>query len=82
MKKLAVLLLIALAVAYYFGYEPSDLIPSVPGNNTPSARVRPTASPEEQKARLAPSKPSLVAVNAQDGSMANRWTPDASAPPK
>ena len=79
MKKLAVLLLIAVAVAYYFGYEPSDLIPSVPVNNT---RVRHTAAPAEQNTRPAPTSPSLVAVNAPDGSLANRWTPYPSASPK
>jgi len=68
-------LLGAVAVAYYFGYEPSDLIPSGP---TPPKKVRraPAAAPE-QTPGAAPQKNSgsLVASEAQDGSLANRWKP-------
>ncbi|HWY50750.1 MAG TPA: hypothetical protein VNW72_04640 [Chthoniobacterales bacterium] len=81
MKKLALFLLFALAVAYYFGYEPSDLIPSGP---TPPPKVRraPAASPEQTPGtRPQPSIGALVASQPDDGSLANRWKPYPSASP-
>ena len=79
MTKVALFLLGAVAVAYYFGYEPSDLIPSGP---TPPPKVRRAPAAPEQTPAAAPqrSSGSLVA-DAQDGSLANRWKPDPSASP-
>lgn len=77
MKKLVPLLLVALAVAYYFGYEPSDFIPSF-SNNTPPPKVRRAAPPAEQTQNAAPVRVSggnVVVAQAPDGSLEHRWTP-------
>jgi len=76
MKGIATVLLVALAVAYYFGYDPSDLLPTIPTAKAPSHRARHevTAAEEAQKATPAPTNNSAVA-QAQDGSLANRWKP-------
>src|ERR1700682_6124612 len=80
MKKLALFLLFAVAVAYYFGYEPSDLIPSGP---TPPPKVRHAPAAPEQQPGAAPQRSggALVAADAQDGSLVNRWKPYPSASP-
>ena len=77
MKAIAMVLLVGLAVAYYFGYDPSDLIPSIPTNNPPSHRARHAAGPAEatQNATPTQSNTSNVVAQAQDGSLANRWKP-------
>ena len=77
MKAIATVLLVALAVAYYFGYDPSDLIPSIPTNNAPPHRARQAAAPveETQNATPARSVTSNVVARAQDGSLDTRWKP-------
>jgi hypothetical protein len=77
MKKLVLLLVFAVAVAYYFGYEPYDLIPSWPTSSTPAPRVRHAAAAPEQTPAAAPQQTSgnSVVVNGPDGSLANRWKP-------
>src|SRR5438270_1839721 len=62
MKNLALFLVFAVAVAYYFGYEPSDLIPSGP---TPAPKVRRTPAAPEQTPGTPPqrSSGSLVAAS-------------------
>jgi hypothetical protein len=84
MKKVALFLLFAVAVAYYFGYEPSDLIPSLPTTNSRPPRVRPAPATQEPTPAAAPQRSSgaLVAAGAPDGSLANRWEPYPSASPK
>jgi len=79
MNKVALFLLFAVAVAYYFGYEPSDLMPSGP---TPPPKVRHAPAAPEQTPGAAPqrSSGSLVA-DTQDGSLANRWKPYPSVSP-
>jgi hypothetical protein len=82
MKKTALFLLCAVAVAYYFGYEPSDLIPSGP---TPPSKARRAPVAPEQTPAAPPqrSSGSLVAsTEIQDGSLANRWKPYPTASPK
>jgi hypothetical protein len=80
MKKLALVLLLAVAVMYYFGYEPSDLIPSGP-TSLPKVRHAPAAP--EQTPGAAPQRTggALVAAQAPDGSLANRWKAYPSATP-
>gem|GEM_PF-2447691 len=80
MKKAALFLLFAVAVAYYFGYEPSDLIPSGP---TPPQKVRRAPAAPEQTPGAAPqrSSGSLVASETPDGLLANRWKPYPSPSP-
>lgn len=75
MKVLAVLLLIALAAAYYLGYEPSDLIPSFSTNNTPPHKVRRAPAPTEETQNATPVRTtnSNVVAQAPDGSLADRW---------
>lgn len=77
MKGIAMVLLVGLAVAYYFGYDPSDLIPSIPTNNAPPHRARQAAAPveETQNATPARSVTSTAVAGAQDGSLDNRWKP-------
>ena len=77
MKALLALLLVALAAAYYFGYDPSDFIPSFSTNNAPPHRVRhaPAPTEETQNAAPAPANNSHVVAQAPDGSLADRWKP-------
>jgi len=77
MKMLGALLLIALAAAYYFGYEPSDFIPSFSTNNTPPHRVRHAPAPTEETQNAAPPRTnnSHTVSQAPDGSLADRWKP-------
>jgi hypothetical protein len=80
MKKVGLLVLGAVAVAYYFGYEPSDLIPSGP---TPPPKVRRAPAAPEQTPGAAPQRSSgnTTAAETQDGSLANRWKPYPSPSP-
>lgn len=77
MKMLAAVLLVALAVAYYFGYEPSDLIPSFSVTNTPPHRARHAPAPTEETPNPTPVRTnnSNVVARAADGSLADRWKP-------
>jgi hypothetical protein len=82
MKNLALFLLFAVALAYYFGYEPSDLIPSGP---TPPPKARRAPAPPEQSPAAAPQRSSgslVAATETQDGSLASRWNAYPSASPK
>lgn len=85
MKKVLAVLLIAVAVAYYFGYDVTDFIPSLPTSNTPQPKVRHAPAPAEQTQNAAPapsSGGSSVIANSSDGSLANRWQPYPSPSPK
>jgi len=76
MKTLALLLLLAVAVAYYFGYEPYDLIPSWPASNTPPPKVRRAQAPApEQAPAAAPQRTggSVVIAEGPDGTLEHRW---------
>ena len=83
MKTLVPILLVAFAAAYYFGYEPSDFIPSF--QPTPPPKVRHGAGPpaeQTQNAAPAPARSgSIVVANGPDGSLENRWTPYPSSSP-
>ena len=74
MKAIAMVLLGCLAVAYYFGYDPSDLIPSIP-TNSPPHRARQAAAPTEATPNPTQSSTGNVVVQSQDGSLASRWKP-------
>jgi hypothetical protein len=85
MKKVLAVLLIAVVVAYYFGYDLSDFIPSWPASNTPHPKVRRAPAPAEQTQNAAPvpsSGGSSVIANSSDGSLANRWQQYPSPSPK
>ena len=79
MKKVLAVLLIAVAVAYYFGYDVTDFIPSWSTSNNRPARVKRAPAPAEQP-RNAPPAPaqssggSSVVANSSDGSLTNRWS--------
>ena len=77
MKMLAMLLFVGVAVAYYFGYGPDDLIPSFQ-TTTPPPKVRhsaPAAAPAEQTQTAAPVRNNSSVATADDGSMEHRWKP-------
>lgn len=76
MKALLALLLVALAAAYYFGYDPSDFIPSF-SSNTPPPKVRRATQPAEHPQNAAPLRSNNINAVAQapDGSLADRWKP-------
>jgi hypothetical protein len=75
MKKFLAVALIAIGVAYYFGYDLSDFIPSFSGNSRPKPKVRRAPAPTEQTQSTTPeqSNTSTVTTNSSDGSLANRW---------
>ncbi len=79
MKKLFALLVIAVAAAYYMGYEPSDFIPSFSAGSTPPPRARrPAPPPPEQAKNPAPiqrsgSGSTVIAGASDDGSLEHRW---------
>jgi hypothetical protein len=77
MKAIAAVLLFALAVAYYFGYEPSDFIPSFSTTNTPPHRARHAPAPTEETPNPTPVRTSNsnVVAQAPNGSLADRWKP-------
>ncbi|HST29522.1 MAG TPA: hypothetical protein VLK27_01640 [Chthoniobacterales bacterium] len=76
MKAVAALFLIGLAAAYYFGYDPSDFIPSFQ-SSAPPPRGRREPAPTEETQNAAPARPnnSNVVAQAPDGSLASRWKP-------
>lgn len=87
MKKVLAVLLIAVGVAYYFGYDVSDFIPSFGASSTPPPKVRRAAppAPTEQTQNASPVQSrggSTVIANASDGSLSNRWSPYPSPSPK
>jgi hypothetical protein len=75
MKTLAPLLLVALAAAYYFGYEPADFIPSFQASSTPPPKVRRAAPPAEQAAAPAAQPAQRSGGASDDGSLERRWKP-------
>jgi hypothetical protein len=83
MKKVALVVLGVVAVAYYFGYDVTDLIPSLPTTNTRPQRVRPASAAAEQTPGATPQRSSgnTTAAETQDGSLTNRWKPYPSASP-
>jgi len=79
MKMLAMLLLVGVAVAYYFGYGPDDLIPSFQ-TNTPPPKVRhsapaPAPAPAEQTHTAAPVRNNSNHATADEGALEHRWKP-------
>ena len=80
MKNLVVLLLIALAAAYYFGYEPSDFIPSFSAKSTPPPKVRRAPAPAQVAVTEAPrAGGTTVIAQGPDGSLEHRWIPSAAS---
>jgi cell division protein FtsN len=85
MKNILAVLLIAVAIAYYFGYDVTDFIPSFSGNSRPTPKARRAPAPAEQAQNAAPvqsSSTSAVTTNSSDGSLADRWSPYPSPSPK
>jgi hypothetical protein len=75
MKMLALLLFVGVAVAYYFGYGPDDLVPSFQ-TSAPPPKVRHSApAPAEQTQTAAPVRNNSNVATADDGSMEHRWKP-------
>lgn len=86
MKKLLALLAIAMAAAYYMGYDVSDFIPSLP-NSAPPPRVRRAQVAAPAAPAPAPQPQQSVVSNAatgstDDGSLDHRWKTDPSSPTK
>jgi hypothetical protein len=87
MKKLFALLLIAVAAAYYMGFEPSDFIPSFSTSSTPPPKAkRPAQPPPEQAKNPAPVQSSgggstVITGTADDGSLEHRWKSYPSSSP-
>ncbi len=72
---LVLLVLVALAAAYYFGYSPSDFIPSFQASNTPPPKVRRTPA-ATQEATAPTAQPAQRSAGASDdGSLEHRWKP-------
>jgi hypothetical protein len=85
MKNFLVVLVIAVGVAYYFGYDVTDFIPSFSGNSAPTPKARRAPAPAEQAQSSAPVQstvPSNASANSSEGSLANRWSPEPSPSPK
>jgi len=85
MKQVAAVLLVAVAIAYYMGYEPWEFTPSWPAaSSTPPPKVRrvaPPPAPTEQAAAPQPQRSSgsiMIAGPVDDGSLEHRWKPDSS----
>lgn len=84
MKKLLALFLVALAAAYYMGYEPVDFIPSFQASSTPPPKVRRQQAPAEPAQNAAPVQrtggSTVIAGAPDDGSLEHRWKafPDSS----
>jgi len=81
MKNVAAVLLVAVAIAYYMGYEPWELIPSSSwfSSSTPPPKVRRAAPPPpaDQAPAVQPQRTSSATVTAgrpDDGSLEHRWT--------
>ena len=86
MKQVAAVLLVAVAIAYYMGYEPWEFIPSWPAaSSTPPQKVRRAAAPPaEQAAAPQPQRSSgsiVIAGAADDGSLEHRWKSDPNSSP-
>jgi hypothetical protein len=87
MKKLFVLLVIAIAAAYYMGFEPSDFIPSFSSSSAPPPKAKRAVPPPEEHAKnSAPVQSSaggstVIAGTANDGSLEHRWKSYPSSSP-
>jgi hypothetical protein len=80
MKKLLAFLLIAVAIAYYFGYEPSDFIPSFQASSAPPPKDRRPPPPSaEQTPNLGPVR-TVTAAAPDDGSLDHRWQSSPAKP--
>ncbi|HEV3392362.1 MAG TPA: hypothetical protein VG103_02525 [Chthoniobacterales bacterium] len=83
MRNILAMLLIAVAIAYYFGYDVTDFIPSFSGNSRPTPKARRAPAPAEQTQNTAPPvQSSTVTANSSQGSLADRWSPYPSPSPK
>lgn len=83
MRNFLLVVLALAAVAWYFGIDPTDFLPTVPQSDAARDRVRHAPAAPEQTPGAVPqrSSASLVA-DAQDGSLVNRWKPDPSVSPR
>ena len=82
MKNFLIILLILVAVGYYFDISPTDFLPNVP--NSPAARERHASAPVANRAPAAPApaRPATTpAASVDAGSLANRWQSSTSASP-
>jgi hypothetical protein len=79
MKQVATVLLVAVAIAYYMGYEPWEFIPSWPAaSSTPPPKVRHAApAPAAEQAAAPQPQPNsgsiVIAGPVDDGSLEHRW---------
>ena len=82
MKQVAAVLLVAVAITYYMGYEPWELVPALESfvpTSTPPPKVRRAAKPPpaaDQAAAPQPQRNSgsiVIAGAADDGSLEHRW---------
>jgi hypothetical protein len=82
MKNFLIIVLILVAVGYYFDISPTDFFPTVP--NSPAARERHASAPAANQAPAQSAQPSPAttpAASVDAGSLANRWKPYTSASP-
>jgi hypothetical protein len=75
-KKLLGWGLLGIAVMYFYGYAPPDLLPSFPTIHTSGAKVR-ASEVREQAPAATPQRNAVTTTvtKTQDGSLANRWKP-------
>jgi hypothetical protein len=77
-KTVLLLVLLAALVAFYFGYEPSDLLPSFNSGPAAPPKARHTSNrPAEPAAPTSepPRNTAIVIAGAPDGSADRRWSP-------
>jgi len=81
MKKFGAVLLVLAALGYYFGFEPSDLLPTLP-TSRPAARDRHASATAQQPpaANPQPSVATTPIAQAADGSLENRWQKSPAKP--
>ena len=88
MKQVAAVLLVAVAIAYYMGYEPWEFIPSWPAaiSTPPPPKVRRAAPARSAEQAAAPQpQPSgggnIMVAQGADDSLEHRWKPYPDASP-
>jgi len=87
MKLVAAVLLVAVAIAYYMGYEPWEFIPSWPAaSSTPPPKVRRAAGAPSAEQAAAPQPQasgggSIMVAQGADGTLEHRWKPYPDASP-
>ena len=71
MRNFLIVILILVAVGYYFDISPTDFLPTVP--NAPITRERHVSAPatNQPPAQVSPTTTPTASVDA--GSLANRW---------